>query len=115
MRQRQIILSNNRGRTKLEQFFNRQNLGKGICDRSVKHICHESGVTGAGMNYYLTNHGFRASMTSLRIYAGHKDNNIILRIVILIQLLWLGRILFVEKRSKAARKPLAVSRRDKYF
>lgn len=74
-----MFLQVNRGRTKPEEFFKRQNLGRGFFERSVKTICNEAGVQGSGLNDYMTNHGLRSSMTSLLIDAGHTDSSIILR------------------------------------
>lgn len=76
---KRLFLQINRGRTKPEEFFKRQNLGKGFFDRAVKTVCSEAGVTGSGLNDYMTNHGLRSSMTSLLVEAGHSDSSIILR------------------------------------
>lgn len=61
-----------------KSLFKPQKLVKGFSDQSVKHICHEAGVTGPGMNNYLRDHVFRALMTSLLIDAGHTDSSITL-------------------------------------
>lgn len=76
---KRVFLHINLGRTIPEQVFKRQHLGKGFFERSVKTICLEAGVTGSGLNGYLTNPGLRSSMTPFLIEAGHTGSSIILR------------------------------------
>lgn len=42
----QLFLKVNKGRTKPEEFFKSQNLGKEFFDRSVNNVCCEAGLTG---------------------------------------------------------------------
>lgn len=75
----QRILQMNRGRTKPKQFFKRQNLERGLFERSVKTIFNEAGVKGSVLNSYMPNYGLQSSRKSLLLDAGNTDSSIILR------------------------------------
>lgn len=81
MRQKKTVSSSEPRANKASRVLQKKkNLGKGYFEKkSVKRICNEAGVTGSGLNNYMTNHGLRSSMTILLKGAGNSDSSIILR------------------------------------
>lgn len=73
-----IFLHNNRARTKREECFKNQNLGRSFSEKSVKTVFNEVWVNGCGLNENKNNHWLRDSIGSLLVEAGETYSSIIL-------------------------------------